>query len=111
MRGALAPRPILRSQRVEELRLALLIAGLPGDVANELATIAELRDGKRRRQHEIRIVLLLRARVVLEMIAPIAARLGKERIGAEPLAQRQIGPLVGRQAAMRAVMHEDRKAQ
>lgn len=44
---------------------------------------------------------------MLKVIAPIAARLREERIGAEPLAQGQIGLLVSGQAAMRAVMHQD----
>src|SRR6478609_9485348 len=101
MRGALPPRPVLWTERVEQLRLALLVAGLPGDVANELAAIAQLGDRKRRRQHQIRIILLLCARMMLQVVASIAARLGKERIGAEPLAQGQIGLLVRGQAAMR----------
>jgi hypothetical protein len=68
------------------LRLALLIAGLPGDIAQEFAAVAHLRDRKRRRQDESGIVVLLGARVMLQMIAAIGARLGKDRIGAEPLA-------------------------
>ena len=109
MRCALRQRPFLRPERIEQLRLALLVAGLPGDIAQELAAIAHLRDRKRRRQHQIRIVFLLGAGVMLQMIAAIGAGLGKNRIGAEPLAQRQIGLLVGRQTSMRAVMHQDRK--
>ena len=109
MRGALRQRPFLRPERVEQLRLALLVAGLPGDIAQEFAAIAQPGDRKRRRQHQIGIVLLLRARVMLQMIAAIGAGLGEDRIGAEPLAQRQIDLLVRRQAAMRAVMHQDRE--
>ena len=109
MRGALRERPFLRPERIQQLRLALLVAGLPGDIAHELAAIAHPGDRKRRRQHQIRIVFLLRARVMLQMIAAIGAGLGEDRIGAEPLAQRQIDLLVGRQASMRAVMHQDRE--
>src|SRR5690242_8551261 len=107
MRGALRPWPVLRPKRVEELRLTLLIAGLTGEIADEFAAIAQLRDRERRRQDEVGIVLLLRARMMLQMVAPIGPRFGEDRIGAEPLAQRQIGLLVGRQATMRAVMHQD----
>src|SRR5689334_11690884 len=102
-------RPFLRAERVEKLRFALLVAGLPDDIAQEFAAIAHAGDRKRRRQHEIRIVLLLRARVMLQVITPIGAGLGEDRIGAEPLAQHQIDLLVCRQASMRAVMHQDRK--
>src|SRR5262245_10959540 len=109
MRGALHERPFASSQRIEQLRLALLITGLAGDIAQEFAAIAELRDRKWRRQYEVGIILLLRARMMLQMIAAISAGLGKNRIGTKPLAQGQIGFLVGRQAAMRPVMHQDGK--
>ena len=55
--------------------------------------------------------MLLGTGVMLQMIAAIGARFREDRIGAEPLAQEQIGLLVRRQAAMRAVMHEDGEAQ
>ena len=55
--------------------------------------------------------MLLRARVMLQMITAIGARLRKNRVGAEPLAQQQIGLFIRRQTAMRAVMHEDRQSQ
>src|SRR5258708_7355029 len=106
MCGALLERPFLGPKRVEQLRLALLIAGLPGDIAQEFAAVAHLRDRKRRRQNEIGIVVLLGARVMLEMIAAIGAGFGENRISAEPLAQGQIGLLVSRQAATRAVVHQ-----
>jgi hypothetical protein len=37
MRGALRQRPFRKAKRIKQLRLALLIAGLPGDIAQELA--------------------------------------------------------------------------
>ena len=107
MRGALRQRPFLRSERIKQLRLALLIAGLSGDIAQEFAAVTYLGDRERRRQHQVGIVFLLRLRMMLQMIAAIGARLGENRIGAEPLAQGQIGLLIGRQASMRAVMHQD----
>jgi hypothetical protein len=49
--------------------------------------------------------------MVLQVIAAIGAGLGEDRIGAEPLAERQVDLLVRRQASMRAVMHQDRKSE
>ncbi|MEY9481445.1 hypothetical protein ABH981_005658 [Bradyrhizobium ottawaense] len=49
--------------------------------------------------------------MVLKVVTPVAARLSKQRIGAEPLAQGQIGFLISGQAAMCAIMHQDREAQ
>ena len=86
IQGALRKRPFRRTQRVEQLRFTLVVAGLPGDVADELAAIAQPRNRKRRRQHEIGIILLLRPRMMLQMIPAIGPGLGKNRIGAEPLA-------------------------
>src|SRR5581483_7499685 len=60
---------------------------------------------------EVGIVGLLRAGVMLQMIAAIGAGLRENRIGAEPLAQEKIGLLVRRQATMRAIMHEDCESQ
>src|SRR3954467_7807490 len=48
---------------------------------------------------------------MLQMIAAIGAGFGKDRIGAEPLAERQVDLLVRRQTSMRAVMHQDRKSE
>src|SRR5262249_61355470 len=107
MGGAPRQRPVRRAERIEQLRLALLVASLPRNIAPEFAAIAQLRDRKRRRQDQIGIVLLLGARVMLQMIAAIGARLAKDRIGAEPLAQEQIGLFVRGQAAMGSVMPED----
>jgi hypothetical protein len=109
MRSALRQRPFLWTECIEQLRLALLIAGPAGDIAQELAAITDPCDRKRRRQDEIGIVLLLCARMMLQMIAAIGAGLGENRIGAEPLAQGQIDLLVRRQASMRAVVHQDRE--
>ena len=53
--------------------------------------------------------MLLRAGVMLQMIAAIGAGLGEDRIGAEPLAQRHVQLLAVGKAAMGAVMHQDRK--
>ena len=94
MRGALRQRPFLRAERIRAIAPCAAGSRSARDIAQELAAIAHLRDRKRRRQHQIGIVLLLRARMMLQMIAAIGARLGEDRIGAEPLAQRQIGLLV-----------------
>ena len=107
MRGALRERPFLRPERIQQLRLALLVSSPSGDIAQELAAVADPGDRERRRQNEIRIVFLLRTRMMLQVIAAIGAGLGKNRIGAKPLAERQIDLLVRRQASMRAVMHQD----
>src|SRR3954469_4201794 len=48
---------------------------------------------------------------MLQMIAAIGAGFGEDRIGAEPLAERQVDLLVRRQTSMRAVMHQDRKSE
>ena len=110
MRGALRERPFIRSpSALSNCALRCCVAGLAGDIAPEFAAIAQPGDRKRRRQDQIGIVVLLRARMMLQMIAAIGAGLGEDRIGAEPLAQRQVDLLVRRQAAMRAVMHQDRE--
>src|ERR1700730_16232148 len=109
MRGALRPRPFLWPERVQELRLALLIAGPASDIAEELAAITCPGDREWRRQHQIGIVFLLRARMMLQMIEAISAGFGKDRIGAEPLAPRQVDFLARRQTTMRAIMHRERE--
>ena len=55
--------------------------------------------------------MLLGARMMLQMIAAIGARLREDRKGAEPLAQEQVCLLIRRQAAMGAIMHQDRKSE
>src|SRR4051812_10185517 len=45
------------------------------------------------------------------MIAPVGKRFGEYRIGAEPLAEKQVALFAARQAAVRAVMHQDRKTE
>src|SRR5204863_10035785 len=107
----LPPWPCGIPERVEDMRLALLVAGLPRNIAPELAAVARLGDRKRLGQHEIGIVLLLGARMMGEMIAAVRERFGEERIGAEPLAEKQVALFAARQAAVRAVMHQDRQAQ
>src|SRR5436190_18232984 len=103
MTQALRGRPCGIAERIEDLRLALLVAGLAGDVAPELAAIARSCDRERRREHEVRIVILLGMGVMGEVIAPIGARIGIDRISAQPLAQREVARLAAREATMRAV--------
>src|SRR5690606_26205197 len=103
-------RPVGFAECVEDLCLALLIAGLAGDVAKDLPLEALARDGKGRSQTEVRVFLLLRMHMMLEMIAPIGARLRHHRVGAEPLAEKGVELLVLCQHAMRPVMHQNGKA-
>src|SRR6185295_11679033 len=109
MRKLLQQGPGRIAERAEELRLALGVAGLARNVAPELPAIARPGDRERRREDQIGIVGLLRARMMLQMIAAIGAGLGEDRIGAEPLAQRHVQLLVVGKAAMGAVMHQDSK--
>ena len=85
---ALLEGPFGLAERVQDLRLALLIAGLTGNVAHHLAPKALACDGKRRGKNEIGIFRLLRVRVMLQVIAAIGARLRHHRIGTEPLAEK-----------------------
>ena len=102
-------RPRCVAERVKQLRLALRVTGLARDIAPEFSAIARPRDRERRRQDQVGIVLLLGAGVVLQVIAAIGLGLGEHRPGAEPLAEQQVQFLGLRQAAMCAVMHQDRQ--
>src|SRR3954467_9843583 len=104
----LPPWPCGIAQRIEDLCLALRIASLPGNIPPEFAPVARLGDRERRGQHEIRIVLLLGAGMMGEMITPIRERLGEDRIGTEPLAEKQVALFAARQAAVCTIMHQDR---
>jgi hypothetical protein len=55
--------------------------------------------------------MLLGAGVVRHVIGAVGARVGKDRIGTEPLAQRHVAGLVAREAAVRPLVHEDREAE
>src|SRR5262245_42710654 len=104
-------RPAGIAERIEDLRLPLLVTGLSREIAPELAAIARPGDRERRRQHEIGVALLLRVGVMGEVIPAIGQGIREYRVGAQPLAEGQVARLVARKAPVRALMHEDGKAE
>src|SRR5688572_21086382 len=63
--------PPARPEVAPERRLGALPARLPRQVAPELPAEARTRDGKRRREAEVGIVLRPRLAVVLQMVGPV----------------------------------------
>src|ERR1700730_5737087 len=111
MGGPLRERPGAVAKRVEKLCLALRIAGLAADIAPELPTIAWPCDWKRRRQDQVGIVVLLGVGVMLQMITAVGLGLCKNRVGAEPLAERHVQAGAVGQGTVCSVMHQDRKSE
>jgi len=77
-------------------------------IANHLAPKTRTADRERRRQTQVRVVSLLRIPVVLQMVWTVTRQAGADRIAAEPAANPVIDARVGKQRAMRGVMHQVR---
>src|SRR4029078_10804547 len=94
------------AERIEDLRLSLLVPGLTSDVAPELAAIARLGSVRRCGEHKGGVVLLLRVGVMGEVITAIGVRVCEYWKSAKPLAEGHIARRVSRQAAVCAVARE-----
>src|SRR5581483_1270244 len=95
------------SKRAANQSDALLVGGLSGKVADDLAPEARARDRKRRRQPKVRVVRLLGEAMMQDVIAAVGAKIDHQQVVGEPTAQEIVEPLIARQKAVRRVMGDD----
>src|SRR5579885_2301899 len=90
-------------------RDSLLVGGLAGQVADNLAPKAGARDRKRRRKPQIRIVLLLREAMMQDVILAVRVQIDEQQIVGEPGAFEVVEADVVGEQAVRRIVRENRK--
>src|SRR3954466_8802371 len=88
------------SEQRQEQRQPLLDTWRSGKIAHRLATVALLGDRKGRRQREIGILGLVGKLVMLQVIGPVAGKVGADRDRTQPLPD----PFIDRLVAVNSTM-------